>query len=194
MPSSPCARRKTACPRAHVKIVPIATETAAALFVAGTYARRQRAADRAYLGCRGSVRRTRRRGQPRRATAIFSIPIAWPARCALPAPLPRQVPAIDTVYVDFRNDAGLRRECEEACRDGFVGKMAIHPGAGADHQRGVHAVARAAIERARAIVAAFAARQVPAPSASTAGCSTGLISPSPSKCWRARRRETEYLV
>src|SRR5208282_6602833 len=38
-----------------------------------------------------------------------------------------QVPAIDTVYVDFRDGAGFRRECEEACRDGFVGKLAIHP-------------------------------------------------------------------
>jgi citrate lyase subunit beta/citryl-CoA lyase len=37
------------------------------------------------------------------------------------------VPALDTVYVDFRNSEGFRRECEEACRDGFVGKIAIHP-------------------------------------------------------------------
>jgi len=39
-----------------------------------------------------------------------------------------QVQAIDTVYIDFKNEAGLRRECEEARRDGFTGKMAIHPG------------------------------------------------------------------
>ena len=39
-----------------------------------------------------------------------------------------EVAPIDTVYVDFRNDAGLRRECEEARRDGFTAKMAIHPG------------------------------------------------------------------
>jgi citrate lyase subunit beta/citryl-CoA lyase len=38
-----------------------------------------------------------------------------------------QVPALDTVYVDFRNETGLRRECEEARRDGFTGKLAIHP-------------------------------------------------------------------
>jgi citrate lyase subunit beta/citryl-CoA lyase len=37
------------------------------------------------------------------------------------------VPALDTVYVDFRNTDGLRRECEEARRDGFAGKIAIHP-------------------------------------------------------------------
>jgi citrate lyase subunit beta/citryl-CoA lyase len=37
------------------------------------------------------------------------------------------VEPIDTVFVDFREDAGLRRECEEAAQDGFTGKMAIHP-------------------------------------------------------------------
>ncbi len=35
--------------------------------------------------------------------------------------------AVDSVYTDFRNDDGLRTECEEAVRDGFVAKMAIHP-------------------------------------------------------------------
>ncbi len=34
---------------------------------------------------------------------------------------------IDTVYVDFRNDAGLAEECRVAARDGFTGKLAIHP-------------------------------------------------------------------
>jgi citrate lyase subunit beta / citryl-CoA lyase len=34
---------------------------------------------------------------------------------------------IDTVYVDFRNDAGLAEECRIAARDGFTGKLAIHP-------------------------------------------------------------------
>ena len=34
---------------------------------------------------------------------------------------------IDTVYVNFRNAAGLHAEAAEAARDGFTGKMAIHP-------------------------------------------------------------------
>jgi citrate lyase subunit beta/citryl-CoA lyase len=36
--------------------------------------------------------------------------------------------AIDTVFVDFRDAQGLRRESSEAARDGFTAKMAIHPG------------------------------------------------------------------
>jgi citrate lyase subunit beta/citryl-CoA lyase len=37
------------------------------------------------------------------------------------------VPAIDTVFVNFRDEAGLRTEAATAARDGFAGKMAIHP-------------------------------------------------------------------
>ena len=37
------------------------------------------------------------------------------------------VPAIDTVFTDFIDLAGLDDECDEARRDGFSGKLAIHP-------------------------------------------------------------------
>jgi citrate lyase subunit beta/citryl-CoA lyase len=39
-----------------------------------------------------------------------------------------KVQALDTVFVNFRDADGLRQECREAVRDGFTGKMAIHPG------------------------------------------------------------------
>lgn len=38
-----------------------------------------------------------------------------------------EVAAIDTVFVDFRDPEGLARECARASRDGFAGKLAIHP-------------------------------------------------------------------
>lgn len=34
---------------------------------------------------------------------------------------------IDTVFVNFRDEAGLVAEARDAARDGFTGKMAIHP-------------------------------------------------------------------
>ena len=37
------------------------------------------------------------------------------------------VPAIDTVYTDFRNTNGLAESARAARRDGFAGKLAIHP-------------------------------------------------------------------
>lgn len=67
-----------------------------------------------------------------------------------------QVPAIDTVYVDFRNKTGLALEASIACRDGFVGKLAIHP----DQVPIINEAftpSPAEIERAKAIVAAFEA-------------------------------------
>ena len=66
------------------------------------------------------------------------------------------VPAIDTVYIDFRNPDGLGREASIAARDGFTGKLAIHP----DQVPIINAAftpSAAEVERAKAIVAAFAA-------------------------------------
>jgi citrate lyase subunit beta / citryl-CoA lyase len=34
---------------------------------------------------------------------------------------------LDSVYLDFRDDEGLRAECVRARQEGFTGKMAIHP-------------------------------------------------------------------
>jgi citrate lyase subunit beta/citryl-CoA lyase len=38
-----------------------------------------------------------------------------------------EVAAIDTVFVNFRDQDGFRAECQAAARDGFTAKMAIHP-------------------------------------------------------------------
>ena len=66
-----------------------------------------------------------------------------------------KIQAIDTVYVDFRNSEGLRREAEEARRDGFTAKLAIHPGQ-VQTINEVFTPSPAAIAKARAVIAAFA--------------------------------------
>ena len=113
-------------PDGAIKILPIATETAAALFVAGTFAGSSArlmgltwgAEDlSADLGAQAN----------RDAQGRFLDPYRLARALCLAGAAAAQVPAIDTVYVDFRNADGFRRECEEACRDGFIGKMAIHP-------------------------------------------------------------------
>ena len=65
------------------------------------------------------------------------------------------VAAVDTVYVDFRDTEGLERECRDAVRDGFSGKMAIHP-AQVDVINRVFTPSAEAVERARRIVQLFA--------------------------------------
>jgi len=59
------------------------------------------------------------------------------------------------VFVDFRDLDGLRHECEIARRDGFTGKLAIHPGQAAIINE-VFTPSPAAIGKAEAVVAAFA--------------------------------------
>lgn len=66
------------------------------------------------------------------------------------------VQAIDGVHVDFRDAAGLERALAEARRDGFSGKLAIHP----DQVAPINAAftpTEAERQHARRVVAAFAA-------------------------------------
>lgn len=66
------------------------------------------------------------------------------------------VQPIDAAYVDFRDTEGLAREAATARREGFLGKLAIHP----DQVEIINAAFTpdaAEVERARRIVAAFAA-------------------------------------
>ncbi|HYA06705.1 MAG TPA: CoA ester lyase [Xanthobacteraceae bacterium] len=141
-------------PDGHIKILPIATETAAALFVAGTFA----GASPRLIGLTwGAEDLSAELGAQanRDAQGRFLDPYRLARALCLAGAAAAGVPAIDTVYVDFRNGDGLRRECDEACRDGFTGKMAIHP-AQVPIINEVFTPSAAALERAQAIVAAFA--------------------------------------
>jgi len=146
---------QTDLPEGHIKILPIATETAAALFMVGTFAGASArligmtwgAEDlSAELGARANRDEQGRFLDPYRLAR--SLCLAGAAAAA--------VPAIDTVFVDFRNDAGFRHECEDACRDGFVGKMAIHP-AQVPIINEVFTPSADAIAHAQSVIAAFAA-------------------------------------
>jgi len=66
------------------------------------------------------------------------------------------VQAVDGVHTDFRDAAGLARELASARRDGFTGKLAIHP----EQVGAINAAftpSEAEREHARRVVAAFAA-------------------------------------
>jgi citrate lyase subunit beta / citryl-CoA lyase len=146
---------QSALPDGHIKILPIATETAAAMFLAGTFAGSSKrligltwgAEDlSAELGAQAN----------RDAAGHFLDPYRLARVLCLAGAAAAGIPAIDTVYVDFRNAEGFRRECEDACRDGFTGKMAIHP-AQVPIINEVFTPAEKAVAHARAVIAAFAA-------------------------------------
>ncbi|HEY2535115.1 MAG TPA: CoA ester lyase [Xanthobacteraceae bacterium] len=142
-------------PDGHIKIVALATETAAALFVAGTLAG---ASARLIALTWGAEDLSAELGAHanRDSEGRWLDPYRLARTLCLAGAAAAQVPAIDTVYVDFRDSAGLRRECEQACRDGFVGKLAIHP-AQVPIINEVFAPTAEALARAAAIVEAFAA-------------------------------------
>jgi len=141
-------------PDGHVKILPIATETAKSLFVAGTFA----GASARLIGLTwGAEDLSAELGAHanRDAQGRFLDPYRLARVLCLAGAAAAQLPAIDTVYVDFRDEGGFRRECEEAARDGFSGKMAIHP-AQVPIINEVFTPSADAIARAQAIVDAFA--------------------------------------
>ena len=142
-------------PDGCIKIVAIATETATALFLAGTYCGASERLEAltwgaedlsAELGAEANRDGEGRSLDPYRLARALCLAGAASAR----------VQAIDTVTVDFRNAAALRRETEEARRDGFTGKMAIHP-AQVPIINEVFTPSPAALAQARAVVAAFEA-------------------------------------
>jgi citrate lyase subunit beta / citryl-CoA lyase len=140
-------------PDGHIKIVAIATETAASLFVAATFT----AASARLTGLTwGAEDLSAELGAQanRDADAHFLDPYRLARVLCLAAAASAGVPAIDTVYVDFRDEKGFRRECEEALRDGFTGKMAIHP-AQVPIINEVFTPSAEAIAHAQAIVDAF---------------------------------------
>lgn len=67
-----------------------------------------------------------------------------------------EVAAIDTVFPNFRDEEAFRRDCLEAVRDGFVGRMAIHP-AQVPVINEVFTPSPEAIAEAQRVVDAFAA-------------------------------------
>jgi citrate lyase subunit beta / citryl-CoA lyase len=138
-----------------IQIVAIATETAPALFLAGTY----RGASARLAGLTwGAEDLSAELGAEanRDPEGKFLDPYRLARTLCIAAAAAADVLAIDTVYVDFRNEEGLRRECEEARRDGFTGKMAIHPRQVATIND-VFTPKPEAIANAQAIIAAFAA-------------------------------------
>ena len=66
------------------------------------------------------------------------------------------VQPVDGVFADFRDDAGLRYEAEAAAREGFTGKLAIHP-AQVPVINAAFSPSADEVRHAEAIVAAFEA-------------------------------------
>jgi citrate lyase subunit beta / citryl-CoA lyase len=142
-------------PDGCIKVVAIATETASALFLAGTYGGTSARLDGLTWGAEDLSAELGAEAN-RDGDGRFLDPYRLARALCLAGAAAARVQAIDTVTVDFRNAAALRREAEEARRDGFSGKMAIHP-VQVPVINEVFTPSAAAVAQARAVVAAFEA-------------------------------------
>lgn len=137
------------------RILALVTETAASLFGMGTYAgASKRLAGLAW----GAEDLSASIGAETNRTADGSLaaPYVLARTLTLLAAAAAEIVAIDGIYANFRDLDGLRRDCDIARRDGFSGKLAIHPAQVAIINAAFTSSAEA-IARAEAVVAAFAA-------------------------------------
>lgn len=135
------------------RILPIATESAAAIFGLGTY----KGASARLVGLTWGAEDlgTDIGAYQTRVDGEWTEPARIARSFALFGAAAAGVLAIDTVHTDFRDLDGLKRECAAAARDGFSGKLAIHPDQVAVINEAFTPTADA-IARAEKIVAAFA--------------------------------------
>lgn len=136
-----------------ISILPVATETARAVFALGTYGGASARLSGLTWGAEdlsADLGSETNRGADGRHTGPFRL-----ARdlCLMGA-VAAGVTPVDTVFPAFRDLDGLKRECEEARRDGFLAKMAIHP-AQVAVINAVFTPDATALAEARAVIAAF---------------------------------------
>jgi citrate lyase subunit beta/citryl-CoA lyase len=138
-----------------VKIIVVATETAPAMFALGSYAPAHPRLVALTWGAEdlaavvGSTSNKDDNGD-------WSTPYQLARTLCLMGASAAGVPALDTLFADYRDDEGLSRACRLSRRDGFAGRLAIHP----SQVTGINtAFAPSAedLEMAQRIVAAFAA-------------------------------------
>ena len=137
-----------------VGVLPIVTETAASVLglcgMAG-------GAHRVLAFCFGAEDLSADLGiAPRHDDASYPAPIAHARAAVLIAAAAAGLPALDTPWPDPRDPAGLAAEAATAARDGFTGKLCIHP----DQIAAVNAAFTPSLERlawARRVRDGFAA-------------------------------------
>lgn len=153
---SKLAVREAECdlPDGGTRIIAIGTETAKSIFQMGTYA----GASQRLIGIAWGAEDLAADIGAETNKALeggFSEPFRLARNLCLFAAAAAEVAPIDTVYTDFRNEAGLAAETEQARRDGFTGKMAIHPAQVAVINR-IFTPTAEAVAHAREIAAVFA--------------------------------------
>lgn len=150
--------------RGHVKILPVATETAVAPFRLGDYANfclpRLVGLTWGAEDLSSAIGAATNKGPD----GDWDFPYRVVRAACLFAAHACGVQAIDTLYGDYKNPEGLRASCDLARRQGFTGRIAIHPEQ-VDIINEAFSPSEADVAHARRVVAAFEA----APDVGTVG-------------------------
>jgi len=136
-----------------VKIVVVATETAAAMFNLGSYAPAHPRLAALTWGAEDLAAVVGATAN-KEADGAWTQPYQLARSLCLFAAANAEVPAIDTLYADFRDPEGLEASCRVSRRDGFAGRLAIHPDQVAGIRR-AFAPSEADLALAQRIVATF---------------------------------------
>ena len=160
---------KAGMPLGSVKVTVVATETAKAMFALGSYAREH---PRLIALTWGAEDLSAALGATdnKEPDGAWTFPYQIARAQCLFAATAAEVAPIDTIHADFRDLEGLERDCRRSRRDGFLGRMAIHPDQVATINR-CYAPSEAEIAHARRIVEAFAAN----PNAGTIGVDGKMV-------------------
>jgi citrate lyase subunit beta/citryl-CoA lyase len=138
-----------------IATLPIASETAAAMFTFASYAGSSARLCGIMWGCEDLAADVGA-AENRAPGGDYLEPFRLARSLCLFGAAAAGVAAIDTVFTDFRDEAGLEREAQAAERSGFTAKAAIHPSQIAAINR-AFTPGEDAIAWARKVVAAFAA-------------------------------------
>jgi citrate lyase subunit beta/citryl-CoA lyase len=113
-------------PVGSTRILPVATETPQALFSLGDYGRCAKRLAGITWGAEDLAAAIGATAN-READGRWTAPYQFVRSLCLFAAHAAGVEAIDTLWANFRDAQGLEASCAEARRDGFSGKLAIHP-------------------------------------------------------------------
>lgn len=146
---------KAGLPNGSIKILSVMTETAKAFLNADSYGKvaNPRLAGvlwgaedlSAALGAAANTDSSGELSFTYRVARSFCLAAAAAAECQ----------PIDTVYTDFKNPEGLAENCRAARREGFLGKIAIHPNQ-VDIINTAFTPSAEELDQARAVIQAFA--------------------------------------
>ena len=113
-------------PHGRIRIIAIATETPASVFNLGTYAGSSPRLAGLTWGAEdlpAALGATTNRSP----SGGYAFPYELARSLCLAGAVAADVQPIDTVYTDFRDQAGLAEDAHAARQMGFTGKIAIHP-------------------------------------------------------------------